>query len=40
MKIQRLFQRTLFGIFFLFGLIGVSTSILCIYTVDIHLSKE
>ena len=25
MKIQRLFQRTLFGIFFLFGLIGVST---------------
>ena len=40
MKIQRLFQGTLFGIFFLFGLIGVSTSILCIYTVDIHLSKE
>ena len=30
----------MFGIFFLFGLIGVSTSILCIYTVDIHLSKE
>ncbi len=40
MKIQRLFQGTLFGIFFPFGLIGVSTSILCIYTVDIHLSKE
>ena len=40
MNIQRLFQRTLFGIFFPFGLIGVSTSILCIYTVDIHLSKE
>ena len=36
----------MFGIFFLFGLIGAhcrhltSTSILCIYTVDIHLSKE
>ena len=32
--------KTLFGIFLLFGLIGVSTSILCIYTVDTHLSKE
>ena len=40
MKIQKLFQKTLFGIFLLFGLIGVSTSILCIYTVDTHLSKE
>ena len=40
MKTQRLFQKTLFGIFLLFGLIGVSTSILCIYTVDTHLSKE
>ena len=40
MNIQKLFQKTLFGIFLLFGLIGVSTSILCIYTVDTHLSKE
>ena len=40
MNIQKLFQKTLFGIFMLFGLIGVSTSILCIYTVDTHLSKE
>ena len=40
MKVQKLFQKTLFGILLLFGLIGVSTSILCIYTVDTHLSKE
>ncbi len=40
MKIQKLFQKTLFGTFFLFGLIAVSTSVLCIYTVDTHLSKE
>ena len=40
MKIQKLFQKTLFGIILLFGLIGTSTSILCIYTVDTHLSKE
>ncbi len=40
MKIHKLFQKTLFGIFLLFGLIGVSTSILCVYTVDTHLSDE
>ncbi len=40
MKIQKLFQKTLFGIFMLFGVIGVSTSALCIYTVDTQLSKE
>ena len=40
MKIPKLFQKTLFGIFLLFGVIGVSTSILCIYTVDVHLSEE
>ena len=40
MKIQKLFQKTLFGTFFLFGVIAVSTSVLCIYTVDTHLSEE
>ena len=40
MKVQKLFQKTLFGIFLLFGFIGLSTSILCIYTVDTHLSEE
>ena len=40
MKIQKLFRKTLFGVFLLFGVIGVSTSILCIYTVDTQLSKE
>ena len=40
MKIQKLFQKTRFGIFALFGIIVLSTSILCIYTVDTHLSAE
>ncbi len=40
MKIQRLFQRTRFGIFLLFGIIVLSTSILCIYTVDTQLTVE
>ena len=40
MKVPKLFQKTLFGIFLLFGIIAVSTSVLCIYTVDVHLSKE
>ena len=40
MKTQKLFQKTLFGIFMLFGLIGISTSVLCIYTVDSQLSQE
>ena len=40
MSLQRLFQKTLFGIFFLFGMIGVATSVLCIRTVDGYLSRE
>ena len=40
MKIQKLFQRTRFGIFLLFGIIVLSTSILCIYTVDTQLTVE
>ena len=40
MKVRKLFQKTLFGVFSLFGLIVISTSILCIYTVDKHLSEE
>ncbi len=39
-KVRKLFQKTLFGVFFLFGFIGLSTSILCVYTVDTHLSSE
>ena len=40
MKIQKLFQKTLVGIFFLFAVISLSTSALCVYTVDTHLSSE
>ena len=40
MKITRLFQRTMFGIFFLFLCISVSTSIVSIYSVDVHLTSE
>ena len=40
MKITRLFQRTMFGIFFLFLFIGVSTSVVSIYSVDAHLTSE
>ena len=40
MNIQRLFRKTLFGIFLLFGLIAVSTSWVCIATVDSQLSEE
>ena len=40
MKVHKLFQKTLFGVFFLFGVISLSTSILCVYTVDTHLSEE
>ncbi|MYE13344.1 MAG: hybrid sensor histidine kinase/response regulator, partial [Gammaproteobacteria bacterium] len=40
MKVKKLFQKTLFGVFSLFGFIGLSTSILCVYTVDTHLSEE
>lgn len=39
-SMPRLFRKTLFGVFFLFGVIGVSTSLLSIYAVDTHLSKE
>ena len=40
MKVKKLFQKTLFGVFSLFGAIGLATSILCVYTVDTHLSEE
>ena len=40
MQTPKLFRKTLFGVFLLFGLIGVSTSVLCIYTIDTHLSEE
>jgi sensor histidine kinase regulating citrate/malate metabolism len=40
MRVAKLFQRTMFGIFALFGLIAVSTSGLCVYTVDRQLSQE
>ena len=40
MKVQKLFQKTLFGVFSLFGLIGLSTSVLNVYTVETHLSEE
>lgn len=38
--VTKLFQRTLFGIIALFGVIGLSTSVLAVYTVDTHLSEE
>ncbi len=40
MRVQKVFQKTLFGVFSLFVLISLSTSALCIYTVDTHLSTE
>jgi sensor histidine kinase regulating citrate/malate metabolism len=40
MKVAKLFQKTMFGIFLLFGIIALSTSALCIYTVDKQLSDE
>ena len=40
MKVQKLFQKTLFGVFSLFILIGLSTSVLNVHTVDTHLSEE
>ena len=39
-KVKKLFQKTLFGVFSLFGFIALSMSALCIYTVDTHLSEE
>ena len=40
MNIQKLFRIPLFGIFLLFGIIAVSTSWVCIATVDSQLSEE
>ena len=40
MRVAKLFQKTMFGIFVLFGLIALSTSALCVYTVDRQLSRE
>jgi len=40
MRVAKLFQRTMFGISLLFGLIALSTSALCVYTVDKQLSGE
>ena len=40
MRVAKLFQKTMFGIFLLFGLIALSTSALCVYTVDRQLSDE
>ena len=39
-KARKLFQRTLFGVFALFGFIGISTSFLLIDTVNSYLSEE
>ena len=39
-KIRRLFQKTLFGVFALFGFIGVATASLAVYTVDTQLTQE
>ena len=40
MKIEKLFQRTRFGIFAVFGAIVLSTSALCVITVNTELSAE
>lgn len=40
LKITKLFQKTLFGIIATFGVIGLSTSSLSVYTVDTHLREE
>ena len=40
MKIEKLFRRTRFGIFAVFGVIVFSTSALCVYTVNTQLSAE
>ena len=40
MKIEKLFQRTRFGIFAIFGMIVLSTSALCLWTVTTQLSAE
>jgi sensor histidine kinase regulating citrate/malate metabolism len=40
MRVAKLFRKTMFGIFVLFGVIALSTSALCVYTVDRQLSSE
>ena len=40
LRINKIFRKSLFGIFALFALVSVSTSVLCIYTVDSHLTQE
>jgi sensor histidine kinase regulating citrate/malate metabolism len=40
MRVAKLFRMTMFGIFLLFGLIALSTSALCVYTVDRQLTAE
>lgn len=40
MKIEKLFRRTRFGMFAIFGVIVSSTSALCVYTVNTQLSAE
>ena len=39
-RVRKLFQRTLFGVFALFGFIGISTSFLLIDTVNSYLTEE
>ena len=39
-RVRRLFQKTLFGVFALFGFIGIATASLAVYTVDTHLTQE
>lgn len=39
-KVRKLFQKTLFEVFALFGFIGISTSFLLIDTVNSYLSEE
>lgn len=40
MKIAKLLQKTMFSIFTLFGIVALSTSALCVYTVDKQLSSQ
>ena len=40
MTIARFLRSTMFSIFLLFGLVAVSTTALCVYTVDKQLSSQ
>src|SRR4030095_16438945 len=40
MRVAKLFRKPMFGIFLLSGLISLSTSAWCVYTVDRQLSQE